>query len=129
LSKTAELKSLIETKLLTKSSDVYYRSAPDDSAFPYVVHSLRNVNLGDLNRDTAFLDVDIWNRSVLDSDDWSAIEIIADNIESLFNNANYPTGNILPTFYRDMRQYVEDSDKAIQHINLTFEIQNYYKGD
>ena len=123
MSKTPDLRKLIKTQLDTVTGATYYRIAADDATMPYKVFSLRTVNLGDLARDDISLDVEIWDKSKSPK----AAEAIADAIETLFNGANLPQTSILPTFYRESRAMVDDPDKSIQHIVLSFMVQNYEK--
>lgn len=121
MSRTNDLRSLIETKLLTIASNVYYEIAIEETAFPYVVFTLDKINLGDLNRGDYTLDIDVWDKS----SSAYAIEQICDQIEDMFNNLNSPQSNVLPTFYIDSRNVVRDADKTLKHRNIKVIIQNY----
>lgn len=121
MSKTADLRKLLQSQLATTSGATYYKRAPDTAAFPYKVFSLSRANIGDLERDDIDLCIDIWDQST----DTKAVDSIADDIEDLLNAANLPQATILPTIYRDSRYYVEDPDKDIQHVQLHFNVQNY----
>lgn len=121
MSKTAALRKLIVSQLNTVSGGTYYLHAPDDAQYPYKTFELSRVALGDLARDDIDLCVDVWDRT---SDPKRADEI-ADRIEELFNAANLPQEEILPTFFRDSRYPVADEDKTLQHVQLHFSVQNY----
>ncbi len=123
MSKTAELRQLITAQLNTASGITYYRDAPDDAKYPYKTFELTAANLGDINRDDIDLCVDIWDHST----NCKAVEIIADEIENLFNAKNLPQPGILPTFFRDSRYQVTEDDKTIQHIQLHFLVHNYVR--
>lgn len=121
MSKTADLRLLITAQLSTVSGAVYYRRAPDDAAHPYAVYDLSRVDLGDLSRDDFTLTVDLWDHDT----DQKAVDDLADQIEELFNNSNLPQTTILPTFFREARYPVEDPDKDLQHLQLTFLVELY----
>lgn len=121
MSKTADLRELITTKLGTVNGGTYHRIAPKDAAYPYKTFELASVNLGDLSRDDITLDVDIWDHAI----DSKSVEEIADGIEDVFNDVNLPQTTILPTFFRESRLVIDDPDKDIQHIRLTFLVELY----
>ena len=119
--KTTALRNTITAQLRTVQGAVYYQNAADDAIWPYKVFDLRTVNLGDSTRDDLTLTVDVWDFAK----DPKRAEAIADNIEALFNVANLPQETILPTFFRESRNTIDDPEKQIKHIQLTFLIQNY----
>ena len=121
MSKTLSLRKVIQAQLNTISGGTYYRQAVTNTAFPYKTFTLSRVNLGDSARDDYDLSVDIWDRST----DTKTVDEIADQIEDLFNVANLPQTDILPTFFRESRYPVDDPDKNIQHIQLNFTVQLY----
>lgn len=121
MGKTTDLRKAIKAELDLTQGATYYRRAPADATMPYKVFDLRTINLGDTSRDDISLDVDIWDLSK----DPKSVEDIADAIESLLNGLNLPQATVLPTFYRETRAMVDDPDKNIQHILLTFTVQNY----
>lgn len=118
--KTKLLRKLVKEKLQETHGGTYHRLAPKDAAFPYKVFRLSDVRYTDA-RDDLELDVDIWDRSL----DPKAAEDIADQIEALFHDANFPTPPIYPTFFRDARYTLDDPDKNLQHIQLRFLVQLY----
>lgn len=124
MSKTNSLRKLIASRLRTVCSNVYYRNADKDAMYPHIVYSLKNINLGDLHRDDYSVEIDIWHK-IKDGSELTEIEDIADAVEALFDNKNLPQGDILPTFFRDMRITVDDSDKSIEHRLVRILIQNY----
>ena len=123
MSKTADLRKLIvaQLKTLTAAKGVYYRQAAPGAVYPYITFSLDRVDESDLARDDVDLCVDIWDHAP----DLGTAEGIADAAEGLFNVANLPQTNILPTFFRDVRYPINEDDKTIQHIQLHFIVQNY----
>ena len=121
MSKTLQLRKLINEKLRTVPGGSYHRTAPRDAAFPYKTFSLSSVAFLDAARDDFELEVDIWDRAK----DWKAAEEIADQIEGLFNDTNLPEPPIYPTFFRENRYSLDDSDKTLQHIQLRFLVQLY----
>ena len=123
MSKTNALREIIQEKInaIVKS---YYRIADEKNLFLHATYDFENIDLGDINRDDAILIVDLWDKGK----DTSRIEDCADRIEALFNAANFPSEEVLPTFYRISRKPIDDEDKTIMHRRLKFQIQNYYIG-
>lgn len=124
MSKTNSLRKLIASRLKTVCSNVYYRHADKDALYPHIVYLLKSINLGDLHRDDYLLEIDIWHK-IKNGSEMAEIEDIADAVEAVFNNKNIPQEDILPTFYRDIRITVDDSDKTIEHRLVKIQIQNY----
>jgi len=123
MSKTKDLRKVIQTLLLTVCGNVFFETAPTDKLYPHIVWDIERIDLGDLHRDDLILDVDIWDRS----SDAKAIDDLADNVEALFNAANLPQQTILPAFFRIDRKNAPDEDKKIKHRVLTFQVQNYVR--
>lgn len=121
--RTNDLKLLLQTKLKTIASNVYFEQAVDDAIFPHIVFSFRTIDLGDLSRQDYILEVDVWDKGT----DTTAIDTMVDRIENLLQAENLPQDNILPTFYLIDRKSVIDSDKDIKHRLIRFQIQNYVR--
>lgn len=118
--KTNSLRKIIQSKIdsIVKS---YYRFANTTNIFPHAVYDFESIDLLDPNRDDLILIVDVWDKGK----DTSRTEDIADQIEKLFNAANLPDEDVLPTFYRISRKPIDDEDKTMIHRQLKFQIQNY----
>ena len=123
MSKTNSLRKVIQSKIKSVIKS-YYRVADEKASFPYAVYDFENIDLGDINRDDLILIIDIWGKGK----DTSQIEELADQIEALFNAANMPGEEVLPTFYRISRKPIDDEDKTLIRRQLKFQIQNYYIG-
>ncbi|MCR5811168.1 MAG: DUF3168 domain-containing protein [Lachnospiraceae bacterium] len=123
MSKTKDLRKVIQSKLVTVCTDTFYETAPANKMYPHIVWNLERIDLGDLSRDDLILDVDIWDRDY----DAKDIDELADAVEALFNNSNLPQTTILPTFFRIDRKNAPDEDKKIKHRVLTFQVQNYVR--
>lgn len=123
MSKTNALRKIIQKNInsIVKS---YYRIADAKAAFPHAVYDFENIDLGDINRDDLILVIDIWEKGK----DTSSIEEIADQIEVIFNAANMPGAEVLPTFYRISRKPIDDEDKTLIRRQLKFQIQSYEIG-
>ena len=123
MNKTQSLKAIIQSNInqIVTSS---YRKANKNKIFPHAVFDFENIDLGDINRDDLILVIDLWDYG----EDTTRIEEIADEIEALFNAANIPGAEVLPTFYRISRKPIDDEDKMIIRRQLKFQVQNYYIG-
>ena len=119
MSKTNDLRKLVQERLKEITPYVYYRKSDEDALYPHIVHLIDRVNLIAEHRDDVSLTVDIWTQSESIAND------MADMVEKKFNSENLPQDNILPTFFLETRITVEDEDKNISHIQMTFTVQNY----
>lgn len=120
MSKTNSIRKIIQTNI-DNIVKCYYRTADAKANYPHAVYDFESIDLGDINRDDLVLIIDIWGKGK----DTSKIEEITDRIEKLFNAANMPDVDVLPTFYRISRKPIDDEDKTIIHRQLKFQIQNY----
>ena len=123
MSKTNSLRKIIQSNI-GKIVKCFYRVADEKERYPYAVYDFENIDLGDINRDDLILVVDVWGKGK----DTSNIEEITDRIEKMFNAANIPDQEVLPTFYRISRKPIDDEDKTLIRRQLKFQIQNYEIG-
>lgn len=121
MNKTNALRKIIQSKI-SSIIKCDYRYADKKEKYPYAVYDFESIDLGDINRDDLILIIDIWG----EGNDTSGIEDIADQLETLFNAANLPGEEVLPTFYRVSRKPIDDEDKTLIRRQLKFQIQNYY---
>ena len=121
MSKTNDLRLLIQSKLKSACKDVYYENAKDDAMYPHCVFSFGNILNDDLHRSDLTVEIDIWDKSM----SASAIEDLCDDIEAMFNASNLPQETILPTFFLVNRVAVPDEDKEIRHRLIKVLVQNY----
>ena len=121
--RTNDLKELVQTKLKTLTTNVYFEIADSQALYPHIVFAFRTIDLGDLSRQDYVLDVDLWDKGTSST----AIDDLADSVENLLQAANLPQKNILPTFYKIDRKSLIDEDKSIRHRNIRFQVQNYIK--
>jgi hypothetical protein len=121
MSKTAALRKLTRAQLQTVQGETWYKRSTATVKYPYKTFLLENINSPDSTRDDYDLVIDIWDRSP----DPKTVEELADQVERMFNAATIPQPPIYPTFFRDGRNYVEDPDKELQHIQLHFIVQLY----
>ena len=126
MSKTNNLRKLVQAKLMEKCQNVYYEIADEDKMYPHCVFSFRNIDTSD----TAFaraditLTIDVWDKAL----DAKGIESLCDDIEELFNGKNMPQESILPTFFLQSRNTVIDDVKFIRHRVINVLVQNYERG-
>ena len=121
--KTNDLKKLIQTKLKTLTTNVFYEIATDDAMYPHVVFTFNSIDLGDLSRQDYMLNIDVWDKSK----STVTVDELCDKIETLLQGENLPQTRILPTFYLVDRRNIPDEDKQIRHRVIRFQIQNYVR--
>ena len=123
VTRTNDLKKLIEEKLKTLTTNVYYEQARDNALYPHIVFSFNEIGLGDLSRQDYTLDVDVWDKGTSTYN----VEELSDKVEDLLHTQNLPQTNILPTFYKIDRKSIRDTNKDIKHRLIRFQIQNYVR--
>ena len=123
ITRTNDLKKLIQTKLKTLTTNVFFEQATDDALYPHVVFEFRSIDLGDLARQDYILEIDVGDKGTSST----VVDELCDKIEDLFQAQNLPQTNILPTFYKIDRKAILDSDKSIKHRLIRFQIQNYVR--
>ena len=121
--KTNDLKKLIQTKLKTLTTNVFYENATDNAMYPHVVFTFNSIDLGDLSRQDYMLNIDVWDKGK----STTAVDELCDKIEALLQGENLPQTRILPTFYLVDRRNIPDEDKQIRHRIIRFQIQNYVR--
>lgn len=119
ISKTNDLRKLIQAKLCGITPLVYYKVADEDALYPHIVHNIERVNRIAEHRDDVLLEINIWTKSAFEANE------LADAVEATLKNKNLPQDTILPTFYLESRLDVADEDKTISHIQIIFNVQNY----
>lgn len=119
MSKTNDLRKLVQEKLIHITDRVYYKIADDKAIYPHIVHEIERVNFTAEHRDDVSVVVDVWAKSVSEANE------LADSVENVFNRENLPQDTILPTFFLESRVDVGDEDKSISHIQIAFTVQNY----
>lgn len=119
MSKTTDLRKLVNGKLRTVQGGTYHKKAPADATYPYKTFKLESVAFPNPDRDDVELEVDLWDRST----DLKRLEELADQVEELFDGQTYPAPPIYPAFFRENRYDLDDPDKSLQHIQLRFLVQ------
>lgn len=121
VTRTNDLKKLIQTKLKTLTTNIFFEQATDNALYPHIVFDFRTIDLGDLARQDYILEVDVWDKGT----STMKVDELADKVEDLLQAKNLPQTNILPTFYKIDRRSIIDTDKSIKHRLIKFQIQNY----
>lgn len=121
MSRTNDLRKLIQSELKKVCGRVYYKIADEDALYPHIVFKIKSINTGDLSRSDYELQIDLWDNK---SHEYEMLNL-ADEVEDLLKTANLPNETILPTFYTNSRLNVDDEDKAIRHIQISMQVQLY----
>ena len=79
MSRTNDLKKLIQTKLKTLTTNVFFEQATDNAIYPHIVFSFREISLNDLSRQDYTLDIDVWDKGT----STTAIDNRADSVAVL----------------------------------------------
>lgn len=118
MSKTIELRKDIQKLFKEVADKAYYRRAINSNIYPHVVYTIEDIG------DAKSLNIDIWDKS----ESTERIEILADEIEKHLKDEVVTNDNhSFILYYNYDRQWIDDEDKNIQRINMTFEIRYYGK--
>ena len=120
--KVEEIREIIVSSLKTVHPRVYYRSAPDTAAFPYLVYDLPN-STDDGTLEQFILDVDAWDST---NGDTTGLETLIDNADkSLHRKTITVDDNLAITFYRESRLTLTDDDPNIKRRKYTYEVRTF----
>lgn len=120
MSKTLDIRKAVRNVLLTRTNNVYYRSAPADCVKPYAVFLIDEVSTID--------GCTVMNLLIEVSDygtDDTAIETLADNIQADFDHYRFINDTLEFSAYLDSRKNITDNDKLILRRRIEFELRVY----
>ena len=117
MSKTIELRRDIQKLLKNYHGKVFYRRADSAEEYPYLVYTIEDIFKAKV------LNIAIWSKG----SNTEEVENIADKIERIDKEVITNENHCLILYYNEDRQWIDDENKDIQHINLSFEIRYYGK--
>lgn len=117
--KANNLKKILKAKLSTVCDHVYSKIADDENMYPHIVFRMPVTRREYANLDNITIDIDVWTKS-----DYEANQMV-DAITEMFNCANLPQDEILPTFFVESVKDLEESDKSIIHKSIELLCENY----
>lgn len=121
--KVIEIRKIINVALKSIHPQVYYRSAPADATFPYLVYDLPN-SIDDGSLENFVLDVDAWDLPANGST--TALETLIDSADkSLHRQTITVEGNLAVTFYRENRLTLTDDDPNIKRRKYIYQVRTY----
>ena len=113
---------MINTMLKSIHPRIYYRSAPDTAAFPYLVYDLPN-STDDGTLEQFILDVDAWEST---NGDTTGLETLIDSADKSLHRKTIIVDDILAvTFYRETRLTLTDDDPNIKRRKYTYEVRTF----
>lgn len=118
MTKTIQLRKVIQDKLETLTSKVYYEIAPENVTGPYLVYELSELTY-EYGKTLLQLEINVidYGPGTLNA------EVLADNTQRLLNRLNHIDGLLQMTVYQGSRQTVRETDKEVIRRRLIFEIQ------
>lgn len=102
----------IRAQLETLCKRVYFREAPENKTFPYIVFDVRNAT--DIR---IILELDLWGVR----DEEVTLQTLADDLEELIDGMVLSESLFMASLYsnNDLK-WVADENKDIKHINMSF---------
>ena len=121
MGKVISIRQLLQDAMETVTDKVNFEETKDDTEFPYVVYNLPNsIDFGDL--EVFDFDVDFWD----DSQDTTAIETLADNIDAVLHKKKFAVTDVVAfVVYRINRINVEEDEENIRHKTYTYRLRSY----
>lgn len=117
MTKTIQLRKDIHNLLKSIHNNIFYRRAQHEDIYPHVVYTIKDIF------NAKVLSIDIWDKD----SDTKIIEEIADNIENLKDTIITNENHTIVLYYNEDRRWIDDEDKDIERINMSFEIRYYGK--
>lgn len=116
-----ELRKVIKAQLdtITGSGKTYYHRAEKGAIYPHKVFNVEDIDTNNAPRHDYVITVDVWTKDANTADD------IADAVNDIFDNANLPNADILPTFYLVSTKPIADEDDTIERRQIKISCQNY----
>lgn len=115
----AVIEDLEQVKAEYGIKEIYYKEADEHKVYPHLVINFRPVDTSDFFRSDYIVDVDVYSK-----DEFLTLDI-SDAVEEVFCNNNDPRETILPTFFLQTKQPVDDPDKSIHHVVVRMQSQLY----
>lgn len=101
---------------------VFYKKAPDDAIFPYLVYDLPQSYYED-DLETFNLDIDIWDKPV--EGDTEELETLSQAIWNELNSYYFINEDMQFSIHRQSRLTIEDDDPRIGRRTLIFNLRYY----
>lgn len=115
-----EMRKQIASKLTPICANTNYRDIPKPATYPYIVFDLNEV--GDSYGQTrALLEI-----NVVSKDRKDALNK-ADAIQKALDHVNVLTNKVFYHCYKQNRNFVDEEDKTLQRVRITFELFYYEK--
>lgn len=111
------LRKLLHSYLKKIHPRVYYRKAPKDAKFPYLVWDITQMTPDGEGFEPATIDVDGWDMN----DDTTALETLMDNVNSALDKKTLSNDKLSVTFYLDRKLPLGDDNPDIQRRKYVYE--------
>lgn len=123
MSKVLKLRAALQTVLKDVHARVWYESAPDGAAYPYLVYHLEGINDPTLER--YILDVDGWDAPANGST--VALETLMGDVDDALHKRVVNVDGLSFVIYLDRRLSPTDDDPRIRRRRYTYEIRTFEK--
>lgn len=121
MAKHIELRKAIQTQLETAADRVYYRVAPQNATYPYIVFDLPT-SYGE-EPEIYTLDIDGWDNVT----DPTALETLMDAVDkALHRKVLYTTDKVGVKFFRENRLTLDDDDARLKRRTYIYSARAFY---
>lgn len=112
-----KLRGILQSKLKTIHSRVYFKKASEKATFPYIVFDfLPTIEDGQGHTIVPF-DVDGWD----DTEDTTALEALMANVKAGLDKWSYKDNEIGAIFFLDSRLTLTDDEERLSRRKYTFQ--------
>jgi hypothetical protein len=119
----AKLKQYIGEKIDAATTINVYGTKPSaDAVYPYCVYKLKNINNDDINKERWLLEIDYWNKSLLNEDeiDSTAVLVAVEAIKAVMHKGwQVETDGFFRSFL-DFADEIPDDTPGIYRFNQRF---------
>lgn len=117
MSKTIAARTELQRLFKTLTTNVYYETASDKTAFPRIVHELSELSF-DSGRTVLQMEVNVVDYSK----NTNAADTLADAVQEALNKYFYVGTEVVFSVYKGARQNIQEDDERIIRRRLLFEV-------
>lgn len=115
-----EIRRQIVSRLSPICANTNFRDIPKPPAYPYIVFNIDEVS-DSYGQTRALLDVNVVSK------DRKVSLSMADAVQAALDHVNVITEKVFYHCYKNNKNFVDEEDKTLQRVRITFELYYYNK--